>query len=167
MSWETIRACRATRPSARHQDPTSTLSYIKSVAWGNVDNYNRQYDNRLVINTQYPFGIVWDRDGCSVSAWAALTPPTFFAWTYKDRFGPACNVHDFGYRNLAIYEKNETNRKITDDNFLGNMRDICHHRPWYQRPFCRAAAWSYHVAVRTVEPTFGDNLAQQGVAVAL
>ncbi|GAA4021751.1 hypothetical protein GCM10022631_39940 [Deinococcus rubellus] len=115
------------------------LSYIKSVGWGNVPNYDRQYANQGSVNAVYP-GLDWSRDGCSA--------PTGLGLGYTGDFRPACNVHDFGYRNLKVYQRTDANRKTTDEAFYTNMKTICNAKPWYKEPPCYAAAYAYYQAVR-------------------
>lgn len=139
---------------------SSSLEYMKIVAWGSVDGYNQEYANRWNLSGRYgpfPSMVDWDRNGCSVPDWSAITGVGSILWLYRNRFEPACNVHDFGYRNLPRIEPGNGNRQRTDDVFLGNMRNICHHRPWYQRPTCRMAAWSYHKFVRGFGWWFWDG----------
>ncbi len=134
----------------------AVLTYVKSVGWGTVDHYDHEYIFMSSGNTPFLNQLDWSRDGCSVPELITkartnnlpITVAQGIINKYSERFRPACNVHDFGYRNIPRYQKTEGNRARTDDVFLGNMRDICHHRPWYQRPICRIAAWSFHKVVR-------------------
>lgn len=131
--------------------PPLVLDYIKGVAWGSVDAYDREYAQQAIVDTRYPGQINWRRDGCSVPvALAIMLPsiPTFIIVGYRSRFEPACNLHDFGYTNIKVYERTSANRARIDDTFLGNMRHICRQCPWYQRPLCRGVAWTYHKGVR-------------------
>ncbi|GMA15083.1 phospholipase [Deinococcus metallilatus] len=115
------------------------LAYIKRVAWGTVAAYNSQYANRSAVNAQYP-GLDWSRDGCSA--------PDGVGLGYREDFRPACNVHDFGYRNLKVYQRTDANRLATDDAFYVNMKGICAAKSWYKEPPCYAAAYAYYQGVR-------------------
>ena len=129
------------RPDLLHPlDLASTrLTFIKSVAWGSVANYNREYANQGATNAQIP-GLDWSRDGCSA--------PDGLGLGYREDFRPACNVHDFGYRNLKVYERTDANRKTTDEVFHTNMKAICAAKSWYARPACYSAAYAYYQGVR-------------------
>ena len=127
-------------PALRGLDLASDrLAYIKSVGWGNVPNYDGQYAQQASINLIYP-GLFWDRDGCSA--------PDGLGLGYREEFRPACNVHDFGYRNLKVYQRTSENRETTDDAFYTNMKVICNAKAWYKEPPCYVAAYAYFKAVR-------------------
>lgn len=127
-------------PTLRGLDLTSDrLAYVKSVGWGSVPNYDRQYASQGSVNAAYP-GLDWSRDGCSA--------PDGLGLGYREDFRPACNVHDFGYRNLKVYQRTDANRKTTDGAFSTNMKTICNAKPWYKEPPCYAAAYAYYQAVR-------------------
>ncbi len=115
------------------------LSYVKSVGWGNVGNYNGQYAAYALSALPSP-GLDWSRDGCSA--------PDGLGLGYREDFRPACNVHDFGYRNLRVFERTDANRKTTDEVFHGNMDVICAAKSWYKRPACYTAAYAYYQGVR-------------------
>ena len=115
------------------------LAYIKSVGWGSVSHYNGQYANQGSVNAVYP-GLDWSRDGCST--------PSGLGLGYTEDFRPACNVHDFGYRNLKVYQRTDANRKTTDEAFYTNMKVICNAKPWYKEPPCYTAAYAYYQGVR-------------------
>ncbi|PYE55206.1 phospholipase A2 [Deinococcus yavapaiensis] len=135
-----VTATLPAQPRVRARDLASDrLAYIKSVAWGTVVNYDAQYANQAAVNVRYP-GLDWTRDGCSA--------PSGLGLGYREDFRPACNVHDFGYRNLKVYERTEANRKTTDDVFRVNMNAICAAKSWYARPACYSAAYAYYEAVR-------------------
>ncbi|OLV19574.1 phospholipase A2 [Deinococcus marmoris] len=115
------------------------LAYIKRTGWGSVGNYNNQY--AAYAGTTRPYaGLDWGRDGCSV--------PTGLGLSYREDFRPACNVHDFGYRNLKVYQRTDANRKTTDQAFHTNMNAICAAKSWYKRPACYSAAFAYYEGVR-------------------
>jgi Prokaryotic phospholipase A2 len=68
----------------------------------------------------------WSSDGCSV------TPPS-----WASLFGPACQQHDFGYRNFGkglTLGRNEATRKWLDDRLRAEMKSICNYRfsAWWQ-----------------------------------
>lgn len=115
------------------------LAYIKRVGWGSVPAYNTEYVNQSAVNARYP-GLDWTRDGCSA--------PDGIGLGYREDFRPACNVHDFGYRNLRVYERTSANRLATDDAFYVNMKVICEAKSWYKEPPCYAAAYAYYQGVR-------------------
>ncbi|WP_425147865.1 phospholipase A2 [Deinococcus sp.] len=116
------------------------LAYVKSVGWGSVNNYDGQYA-RYAGSSSLPYpGLDWSRDGCSA--------PDGLGLGYREDFRPACNVHDFGYRNLKVYERTDANRKTTDEVFHGNMDVICAAKSWYKRPACYAASYAYYQGVR-------------------
>lgn len=115
------------------------LNYIKRTGWGSVANYNAQFAAYAGTNRPYP-GLDWSRDGCSA--------PDGLGLGYREDFRPACNVHDFAYRNLGMYQRTETNRKTSDDAFYTNMKAICAAKSWYKRPACYSAAYAYYQAVR-------------------
>lgn len=118
---------------------TDRLAYIKGVAWGSVAYYDGQYAHYAGSGGPYP-GLDWSRDGCSA--------PDGLGLGYREDFRPACNEHDFGYRNLKVFERTEANRQTTDDAFYSNMKSICAAKTWYKRPPCYAAAYAYDEAVR-------------------
>lgn len=114
------------------------LAYIKRIGWGSIANYNSHYAAYAFTGLPYA-GLDWTRDGCSA--------PSGLGLGYTEDFRPACNVHDFGYRNLKVYERTETNRDTTDDAFYVNMKSICNAKSWYKQPACYAAAYAYYEAV--------------------
>ncbi|MPY66078.1 phospholipase [Deinococcus sp. SDU3-2] len=115
------------------------LAYVKRVAWGTVAAYNGQYT--AYAGTARPYsGLDWTRDGCSA--------PDGVGLGYREDFRPACHVHDFGYRNLKVYERTSANRLNTDDAFYANMKAICAAKSWYVRPACYSAAYAYYQGVR-------------------
>ncbi|GGO26979.1 phospholipase A2 [Deinococcus humi] len=115
------------------------LAYIKRTGWGSVGNYNSQY--AAYAGTGLPYaGLDWSRDGCSA--------PSGLGLGYREDFRPACNVHDFGYRNLKVYQRTDSNRSTTDSAFYTNMKAICAAKSWYKRPACYSAAFAYYEAVR-------------------
>ena len=115
------------------------LAYVKAVGWGSVPSYDGQYAAYAGTSAPYP-GLDWSRDGCSA--------PDGLGLGYREDFRPACNVHDFGYRNLKVYERTDANRKTTDEVFHGNMDSICAAKSWYKRPACYAASYAYYQGVR-------------------
>ncbi len=115
------------------------LAYVKRTGWGTVGNYNAQYAAYAFTGQPYP-GLDWTRDGCSA--------PDGLGLGYREDFRPACNVHDFGYRNLKVYERTSDNRKTTDEAFYTNMKSICAAKSWYKRPACYSAAYAYYQGVR-------------------
>lgn len=118
---------------------TDRLNYIKRIGWGTVSNYNANYNAYSGTNLPYTL-LDWSRDGCSA--------PSGLGLGYREDFRPACNVHDFGYRNLKLWERTDANRATTDDVFYTNMKAICAAKSWYARPACYSAAWAYYEGVR-------------------
>lgn len=115
------------------------LAYVKRTGWGTVANYDRQFAAYRSTALPYP-GLDWTRDGCSA--------PDGLGLGYREDFRPACNVHDFAYRNLKVYERTDANRKTSDEAFHTNMKAICAAKSWYARPACYSAAYAYYQGVR-------------------
>ncbi|MDB5046403.1 MAG: phospholipase [Deinococcus sp.] len=115
------------------------LAYIKRTCWGSVGNYNAQYASYAFSGLPYS-GLDWGRDGCSA--------PDGLGLGYREDFRPACNVHDFAYRNLKVYERTSANRLTSDQVFQTNMNTICAAKSWYARPACYSAAYAYYQGVR-------------------
>ena len=127
-------------PALNTQDYASDrLAYVKRTGWGTVGNYNAQYS--AYAGTSLPYtGLDWSRDGCSA--------PDGLGLGYREDFRPACNVHDFAYRNLKVYQRTDANRLTSDDVFYTNMKAICAAKSWYARPACYSAAYAYYQGVR-------------------
>lgn len=91
----------------------------------------------------------WDSDGCSDS------PDNPFSF----KFLPACQRHDFGYRNYKRQGRwNETTRERIDDNLYKDLKAVCRaidaDATWgLQQKFCFNVAGIYFGAVRR----FGDD----------
>lgn len=89
----------------------------------------------------------WTTDSCS--------PPTPASW--RNLFDPACQLHDFGYRNFGkglTLGRNETTRRWIDDRFVVEMKGICNYRfsDWTQYAnlqACFKEADAMYAAVRT------------------
>ncbi|GAA2183486.1 phospholipase A2 [Micromonospora lupini] len=63
----------------------------------------------------------WTSDSCS--------PPTPPSWGRL--FDPACQLHDFGYRNFGkglTLGRDENTRRWIDDRFVAEMKGICNYR---------------------------------------
>lgn len=128
-----------TTPPDLHGQSAARLAYVKSVGWGTVANYNGQY--ATFAGTGQPYsGLDWSRDGCSA--------PDGLGLGYRDTFRPACNVHDFAYRNLKVFERTAANRLTSDEVFRTNMNAICAARSLLTRPACYSAAYAYYGSVR-------------------
>lgn len=83
-------------------------------------------------------GIDWSSDGCS---WAPDKP-------YGFNFLPACQRHDFGYRNLKKQHRfSETYKKRVDAKFLMDMYEVCDKYGNPERAFCKTQASYYYTAV--------------------
>lgn len=116
---------------------SARLTYIGRVAWGEVAAYEAEY----AAQDHAPYaGLDWSRNGCSA--------PDGLGLGYRELFRPACNVHDFAYRNLKVYERTDANRKTSDEAFHTNMKAICAAKSWIKRPPCVTAAYAYYQAVR-------------------
>lgn len=120
-------------------EPQNTL--MVSIALGSMSNYNNHYSRRGSY-TQFD----WGRDGCSAPSWVS----TLFG-DANTRFRPACNQHDFGYRNYRKFGMaNEWNRAKVDSKFYSNMLSICSSNySWYNplRYACNKSAEAYYLAV--------------------
>ncbi|CAM3542388.1 phospholipase A2 [Deinococcus frigens] len=117
---------------------TGKAGYAQSVAWGSISHY---FAERRSPNYS---GLDWNYDGCSAPKGLGLGYNTFFR--------NACNVHDFGYRNLPKLRPVAYwpyNKAMTDSAFLRNMRSLCNTKSWYARPGCYAAAQAYYSAVNS------------------
>lgn len=116
---------------------SARLAYIGRVAWGEVAAYDAEY----AAQARAPFaGLDWSRNGCSA--------PTGLGLGYRELFRPACNVHDFAYRNLGREARTADNRLRSDAALLRNLQTICRSLARAQRPGCLAAASAYVRAVR-------------------
>lgn len=122
--------------------PQSLASVMESIALGSNSNYNSKYANR----GSYP-SYDWGRDGCSAPGWVSA-----IFGDANTRFRPACNQHDFGYRNYRKFGMaNEWNRLKIDSKFYSNMLSICSaNYAWYNplRYACNKSAETYYNAVR-------------------
>jgi hypothetical protein len=91
----------------------------------------------------------WDSDSCS---W---TPSS-----WKKLFDPACQQHDFGYRNFGnglTLGRDENTRKWIDDRFVTEMKAICNYRfsDWTQYANLQACFKEADVMYRAVR-TFNN-----------
>jgi hypothetical protein len=89
------------------------------------------------IRASHPDGnqLDWSSDACSYSPDRPLG--------YD--FVPACNRHDFGYRNYKKQGRfDEASRKRIDDLFYADMKGVC-----AGALVCDGVAWTYYEAVRT------------------
>lgn len=76
----------------------------------------------------------WSSDACS---WSPDNPAGY-------PFTPACDRHDFGYRNYKKQSRfSEDNRKRIDDNFYADLKTQCD-----GDTACNGLAWTYYQAVR-------------------
>ena len=88
------------------------------------------------LRSQQPYAdqLDWSSDGCSSS------PDDPFGFTFL----PACQRHDFGYRNYKRQARfTESNRLTIDNNFRSDMYSICGWNWW-----CKRTADVYYWAVR-------------------
>ena len=121
------------------EDAQGRLAYVKALAWGSMSSYEAAYADQVGGRALYP-GLDWSRDGCSA--------PPGLDLGYGEVFRPACNIHDFGYRNLKVLERTPENRETTDHAFYADMRAICAALVWIKQPECGAAALIYESGVR-------------------
>lgn len=93
--------------------PPGGLGYVQAVAWGSVNAYEKQYAQKA----ESPPGVDWFRNGCA----------DHLTLGYAGAFTSACNLHNFGYRNLRLHASthNSANRKRTDDALYAHMRAAC------------------------------------------
>jgi hypothetical protein len=107
----------------------------------------------LVLKSQAPAPYDWADDGCSVPGWLP----------YTSAFNPACERHDFGYRNFGgdqAYNPSDSRRSFVDSRFLADMDSICVDRyPVWARPPCYASASAGYSIVRTLggRAFFGED----------
>ncbi|KAF2092890.1 hypothetical protein NA57DRAFT_61994 [Rhizodiscina lignyota] len=81
----------------------------------------------------------WSSDNCSDSPDNPLGFP----------FSPACQRHDFGYRNYKAEGRfTEDNRKRIDDNFKSDLDGICSQYSGLEKDTCDGLADVYYEAVR-------------------
>lgn len=88
------------------------------------------------IRAEQPYAdqLDWSSNGCSYS------PDEPFGF----EFLPACDRHDFGYRNYKLQGRfTEVGRLAVDDKFLADMRGVC-----AGDGYCNATAQVYYQAVR-------------------
>lgn len=106
------------------------------------------YEQFAEVVRSAPFD--WSTDGCSSPVVADPYPKTF---------GPACKIHDFGYRNFGGHglrlSADESTRKWIDDRFMDEMNRICKTKSGLMnrngespRSECVGAAQVYYSAVR-------------------
>jgi hypothetical protein len=129
-------ALQAGQPGLSAQ-ATGKAGYAQGVAWGSISHYAAERRS-----PDYS-GLDWNYDGCSA--------PKGLGLGYSDFFRPACNVHDFGYRNLPRLISIPYwpyNKSRTDLAFLNNMHALCGTKSFWSRPACNAAATAYYVVVR-------------------
>lgn len=85
-------------------------------------------------------GVDWFRNGCA----------NHLTLGYAGTFTSACNLHDFGYRNLRLHASTRTgaNRKATDDALCAHTQAICAAREAGQRQACDWTASTLYGFVR-------------------
>lgn len=87
-----------------------------------------------------------------------------FDWTSDDctsspdkpdglEFQPACQRHDFGYRNTRNQNRFEIMKSAVDLQFKKDLKDICAKKSWLRMKECKAFADLYYFAVKE----FGDQ----------
>ncbi|KAA2258622.1 phospholipase [Solihabitans fulvus] len=113
---------------------TAQAADIQSI----TDDYlfHHSLSDFISIRDQAPYAgqLDWSSDGCS------HVPNSPFGF----RFLPACERHDFGYRNYKRQGRfTEPNRKLIDDNFRADMYHVCGGN-WA----CRRTADIYYFGVR-------------------
>ncbi|MVN89133.1 phospholipase [Deinococcus sp. HMF7620] len=123
-------------PSHTLTAQNARLNYVKRVAWNSPSAYRAER-----ARPSYA-GLDWSNDGCSA-------PVNYLG--YNDVFHAACEVHDFGYRNLPrLTPRSEWDglRGATDAVFLANMKVLCDGLSAWRTPGCYAVASAYFAAVR-------------------
>ena len=72
-------------------------------------------------------------------------------------FFDACAQHDFGYRNLPLFQqfRSEKYRRLADERFYSNMKARCDSKygSWYektQRKYCKGVAYAYFIGVTKI-----------------
>jgi len=98
--------------------------------------FNRSLSDFGAIRSQQPYAdqLDWSSDGCT------LSPDDPFGFVFL----PACQRHDFGYRNYHLQGRfTEDNRLALDNKFHSDMYGICGWNWW-----CRRTADVYYWAVR-------------------
>ncbi|KAF1990704.1 hypothetical protein K402DRAFT_400880 [Aulographum hederae CBS 113979] len=81
----------------------------------------------------------WSSDNCSDS------PDNPFGFPFE----PACQRHDFGYRNYKIQGRfTEANCQAINSNFKTDLDDICTAYSGAEGTGCRALASTYYAAVK-------------------
>ncbi|WP_162176597.1 phospholipase A2 [Deinococcus frigens] len=119
--------------------PPGGLAYVESVAWGSVSTYEEQHAQHVETDDTFP-GVDWFRNGCADR----------LSLGYAAEFTLACNLHDFGYRNLRLHASTHTgaSRKMTDDALYAHMRATCALRGAGQRRACDWTAAALYGFVR-------------------
>jgi hypothetical protein len=95
------------------------------------------------LKDQAPPPYDWSDDGCSVPGWLP----------YTSAFRPACERHDFGYRNFGgskDYQPSDARRARVDARFKEDMYKICEDKYTWQEPFCKVSARAGYNLVRTL-----------------
>lgn len=129
---------QAALPPAELQAVTD--SYLFSTSLGQFGSLRAQQPHADQLD--------WSSDGCSAS------PDDPFGFTFL----PACQRHDFGYRNFKRQARfTENNRLRIDNNFRSDMYGICGSNWW-----CKRTADVYYFAVRQ----FGGSSVSTADAVA-
>lgn len=110
-----------------------------------VDSYfNRSMASFQAAKRSRPAGLNWVDDGCS-------SPTGDRPGGYN--FLPACQRHDFGYRNYGKgslrVNPTDAQRLTVDTKFLADMRAECDKYSGAKRTTCRGFASTYYTAVRT------------------
>ncbi|KAK2616991.1 hypothetical protein QQS21_000080 [Conoideocrella luteorostrata] len=95
-----------------------------------------------------PSNLIWDADGCDMSPDNPLGFP----------FLPACERHDFGYRNYKAQDRfTADGRSKIDDKFKADLYEQCSKCGWCSasavKSICTSLADTYYSAVRA----FGDK----------
>jgi len=128
----------SSEPTIDREQLTDSLLFDVSMSDFQQRHDEREHDD--ILN--------WTNDECSNS------PDNAF-W---GDFRPACERHDFGYRNYHDQHRfTEATRHRIDDNFLADANQICEDRYNSQaEDQCRWFADRYHNAIRA----FGGNWAE-------
>ncbi|MGW6985296.1 phospholipase [Streptomyces sp. NPDC054932] len=84
------------------------------------------------------YGFDWSTDQCTSS------PEDPFGFP----FAPACERHDFGYRNYRAAGRFPAAKARLDLAFHADMKRVCAQYSGSRRSSCEGTAWTYYQAVR-------------------
>lgn len=101
-------------PGLSGQDLTADRpACVRRTGWGAVGSSDARY--AACRGTARPYAGNWTRDGCSAPDGLG----------HREDFLPACNAHDFAWRNLRVHGRTDANRKTSDEAFHTDMKAVC------------------------------------------